>query len=323
MAPDAQPPILSVVVPVYNEESCLERFHKELSGTLRSMIETYEVIYVDDGSTDRSLDVIDGLRRVDPNAHAVVLTRNFGHQLALTAGLEFARGSAVVTMDADLQHPPELIPALVERWRQGALVVNTVRADTDDIGALKRLTSKAFYGVINALSKTPVQPDAADFKLLDRRAVEALKSMKERHRFLRGMVSWLGYPEAEVEFTAGRRAGGESKYTWGKMIGMAADGIVSFSTLPLKAALFLGLAALALCGAYGTYVLYMYTLHGVLLIKGWASTVVLNMFLGGCQLVILGVTGEYIGRIYEEIKARPLFLVKELRSSGLGAAPRP
>ncbi|MBI4677486.1 MAG: glycosyltransferase family 2 protein [Elusimicrobia bacterium] len=306
-------PVLSVVVPVYNEEDCVERFHRELAGTLRSMVETYEVVYVDDGSTDRSLELIDRIRSLDQHAHAVVLTRNFGHQLALTAGLEFARGAAVVTMDADLQHPPELIPRMMEEWRKGALVVNTVRTDTVDAGPLKRLTSRLFYGLINSLSKTPVRADAADFRLMDRRAVEALRSMKERHRFLRGMIGWLGFPEAKVEFAAGKRAGGESKYTWRKMFSMAADGIVSSSTLPLKAALLLGLAALGLCALYAVYVFYMFAFHGVILIKGWASTVLLTMFLGGCQLILLGVTGEYIGRIYEEIKSRPLFLVKELR----------
>ncbi|MBI5883941.1 MAG: glycosyltransferase family 2 protein [Elusimicrobia bacterium] len=314
-------PDLSIVVPVYNEADCLELFHRELTGALRSMVETYEIVYVDDGSSDGSLEAVERIRRNDPAAAAVVLTRNFGHQLALTAGLEFAAGRAVITMDADLQHPPALIPRLVEEWRKGALVVSTVRTDTEDIGPFKRLTSRLFYGLINALSKTPVQPDAADFRLLDRRAVEALKSMRERHRFLRGMIGWLGYPETQVAFSAGKRAAGRSKYTWTRMFSFAADGIVSFSTLPLKAALLLGALALGLCGLYSIHVFYMFAFHGVLLIKGWASTVLLTVFLGGCQLILLGVTGEYIGRIYEEIKARPLFLVKELRGAGLGPMP--
>ncbi|MFA6317477.1 MAG: glycosyltransferase family 2 protein [Elusimicrobiota bacterium] len=306
-------PVLSVVVPVYNEEDCLASFHRELSGALRSMVETYEVVYVDDGSSDGSLAALEELRRLDPAVRIAVLTRNFGHQLALTAGLGLACGAAVITMDADLQHPPGLIPKLVEEWRKGAWVVSTVRTDTEDAGALKRLTSRTFYGLINALSRTPVQPDAADFRLLDRRAVETLNAMKERHRFLRGMIGWLGYPEASVPFSAGPRRAGRSKYTWTRMFSFAADGIVSFSTLPLKAALLLGALALGLCGLYAVYVVAMFAFHGVLLIKGWASTVLLTMFLGGCQLILLGVTGEYIGRIYEEIKARPLFLVKELR----------
>ncbi|MBI5625498.1 MAG: glycosyltransferase family 2 protein [Elusimicrobia bacterium] len=315
-------PVLSVVVPVYNEEECLPAFHRELSAILRSQVEPYEIVYVDDGSQDRSLELVESLRLSDPNVRAVVLTRNFGHQLALTAGLEFSRGEAVVTMDADLQHPPSLIPRMLAEWRKGARVVSTVRTDTEDIGACKRLTSRLFYGLINALSRTPVQPDAADFRLLDRGAVETLRSMKERHRFLRGMIGWLGLPEAVIEFSAGRRAAGASKYTWARMFSFAADGIVSFSTLPLKAALILGSLALGLCGLYAGYVVYMFAFHGVLLIKGWASTVLLTMFLGGCQLILLGVTGEYIGRIYEEIKARPLFLVRELRGFA-GRAPEP
>ncbi len=317
-------PELSIVVPVYNEESGLERFHAELTRVLQSLGQPYEVVYVDDGSTDASLAVLSRLRDADPAVGGVALTRNFGHQVALTAGLELASGRAVVTLDADLQHPPEVIERLVSEWKRGALVVTAVRSETAGSGPLKTLTSRLFYGVINRLSSTPVRPDAADFRLLDRRAVEALRSMRERHRFLRGMVGWLGFPEATVSFKAGRRAAGRSQYTWRKMFRMAGDGIVSFSTAPLRAALWLGLAALGVCGLYAAYVVYMWAFQSVFVIRGWASTVLLNMFLGGCQLILLGVAGEYIGRIYEEVKGRPLYLVRELLPrQNPAAAPRP
>ena len=242
----------------------------------------------------------------------MVLTRNFGHQIALTAGLEFARGRAAITMDADLQHPPALIPRLVEEWRKGALVVSTVRTDTEDIGPFKRLTSRLFYGLINALSKTPVQPDAADFRLLDRRAVEALKSMRERHRFLRGMIGWLGYLEAQVAFSAGKRAGGRSKYTWTRMFSFAADGIVSFSTLPLKAALLLGACARPVRPLRLPRLLHV-RLPRRAPHQGLGFDRAPDHVPRRLPAHPPGRTGEYISRIYEEIKARPLSLVKNWR----------
>ncbi len=318
---DTPAPVLSIVVPVYNEEHCIKRFYDELHGVLKAEGLPYEILFVDDGSIDDSLKVIDELRKNDPGVAAVVLSRNFGHQTALTAGMDLARGEAVITLDADLQHPPQLISRLVAEWRAGAKVVHTIRVETAGASGLKKLTSRLFYKLINFLSPTPIKADAADFRLLDRRALEALKSMKERHRFLRGMIGWLGFKEASVAFKAGQRAAGDSKYTWRKMSHMATDGIVSFSTRPLRIALWMGLLVFMANAAYGCYILYLYFFRHILL-QGWATIVLLTMFLGSSQLILLGVVGEYIGRIYEEIKDRPLYIIQELRSDRFPSSPK-
>jgi len=303
---------LSVVVPVYNEEHCLRRFYAELSAALRSQLLRYEILFIDDGSHDGSLAILSELQEKDPAIAVVCLSRNFGHQTALTAGLELAQGDAVVMLDADLQHPPEIILQLLEQWRAGAKVVHTIRESTEDIGLLKKFSSWLYYRIINLLSSTPIEANAADFRLLDRQAVKMLRSMGERQRFLRGMIGWLGLPSACVRFTAPKRAAGTSKYTWNKMFRMATDGIVSFSTKPLRAALWLGLFCLFVNCLYAGYVLYMHFFRDTL-IRGWASLILLMMFLGSSQLILLGIVGEYIGRIYEEIKSRPLYLVREIR----------
>lgn len=305
-------PLLSVVVPVFNEEAVLAEFHRELSGVLRGLGDPYEVLFVDDGSTDGTSAVLAALQREDPAASVVELSRNFGHQAALSAGLELSRGAAVVTMDSDLQHDPALIPAMLERWRAGAMVVTAVRRDDPSAGAAKRLSSALFYRAINLLSDTPVTANAPDFRLLDRKAVDALCSMKESHRFLRGMVGWLGFSQASLPFEPRPRRAGRAGYTWGKMAAFALDGIVSFSTRPLRLALWLGVGALAVTTCYAAYILVLFILTAEL-VKGWASIVLLVMFLGSSQLVLLGIFGEYIGRIYEQVKGRPLFLVREVR----------
>lgn len=303
--------LLSVVVPVFNEEAALAEFHGELSRVLRGLEQPSEIVFVDDGSTDGTAALLADIRRADPSASVVELSRNFGHQAALSAGLELSRGAAVVTMDSDLQHDPALIPAMLERWRAGAMVVTAVREDDRTLGTAKRLSSRLFYRAINLLSDTPVTAHAPDFRLLDRKAVDALCSMRESHRFLRGMVGWLGFPQATVPFTPRPRRGGRAGYTWPKMVAFALDGIVSFSTRPLRLALWLGLAALAATTCYALYVACLFAFTATL-IKGWASIVVLVMFLGSSQLVLLGIFGEYIGRIYEQVKGRPLFLIRDV-----------
>lgn len=317
-------PLLSVVVPVYNEEQCLAAFHAELSSALRQTGLRHEILFIDDGSSDGTWALLGRLREQDPAVSAVSLSRNFGHQIALTAGLDLATGAAVVTLDADLQHPPALIPQMTARWKAGAMVVQMVRAADDGGGRLKSLTSGAFYRLINALSSTPVPPRAADFRLLDRKAVDQLKSMKERHRFLRGMIGWLGLREETIVFTAPPRAAGRTKYTWSKMARLASDGIISFSIIPLRAALWLGVLSIGVNAVYAAYVFYMYFVHAAL-IKGWASLILLVMFLGSIQLILLGIIGEYLGRTYEEVKNRPLYVIGELlprrdATSGVPAA---
>ena len=306
-------PVLSIIVPVYNEEQCLDAFHTELASALAKTGLRHEVIFVNDGSDDGTVRVLERLRDNDPTVSVVSLSRNFGHQIALTAGLDLAVGDAVITLDADLQHPPALIPKIVACWKAGAKVVQLVREDAEDAVGLKSWTSRAFYWLINTLSSTPVPPRAADFRLLDRNAVELLKSMKERHRFLRGMIGWLGLPEEIIIFTAPPRAAGRSKFTWRKMARLASDGIVSFSIVPLRAALWLGILSICVNAAYAAYILYMYFVHAML-IKGWASLILIVMFLGSIQLILLGIIGEYIGRTYEEVKNRPLYVIDKLLS---------
>ncbi|MDE2292803.1 MAG: glycosyltransferase family 2 protein [Elusimicrobia bacterium] len=309
---EAGGPDLSVVVPAYDEEEALPLFHRRLSRALADTRLRCEIVFVDDGSRDRTAAVLRSLQAEDPAVCVVTLSRNFGHQAALTAGLELSRGRAVVTMDADLQHPPELIASMLERWRAGAAVVNGVRADERRAGWLKGGASRLFYRFLNLISDTPVVAGAPDFRLLDRRVVDALISMRESHRFLRGMVAWLGFPEASVPFDPPERARGRTKYTWGRMTRLALDGIASGSIRPLRAALWLGAGVLAASVAYALYVLLIFALHRTL-IKGWASIVLLVMFMGGGQLILLGIIGEYVGRTYEQVKGRPLYVIREVR----------
>lgn len=308
-----QTPELSVVVPAYNEAGALPAFHAALTAVLRGLRVTYEVVFVDDGSDDGTAAVLAGLQREDPAVSVVELSRNFGQQAALSAGLELSRGAAVVTMDADLQHDPAVLPEMVRLWRGGAAVVNAVRRDDPGAGAAKRVTSLLFYRLMSLLSDTPITADSPDFRLLDRKAVDALCSMRESHRFLRGMVGWLGFRQATVPFSPRARQGGAPGYTWGRMLRFAMDGIVSFSIRPLRLALWLGLAVLGLTTCYGLYVLVLLFVDAAL-VKGWTSLVVMVMFLGAGQLVLLGIIGEYIGRIYEQVKGRPLYVVSEVRA---------
>lgn len=303
--------LLSIIVPVYDEENCLPAFYAELSAVLKKLGMRHEIIFVDDGSTDASLRVIERFQNEDPAVALISLSRNFGHQTALTAGIDFAAGDAVITLDADLQHPPSLIVQLVARWRAGAKIVHAIRRHTESIGLLKYTASNVYYRLINALSATPIVVNAADFRLMDRQAVDLLKSMKEQHRFLRGMIGWLGLAEDSIEFVAPSRTAGRSKFTWRKMFHMATDGIVSFSIKPLRVALWLGLLAIPVNALYAGYILFMYFFHQGI-IKGWPSLIILTMFLGSIQLVMLGIIGEYIGRTYEEVKGRPLYVVRRL-----------
>lgn len=304
--------LLSIVVPVYNEEEMVERFYEALTKALEGRPERREILFVDDGSTDKTLKGLMALQAKDPTVVIASLSRNFGHQAALTAGIDLAAGDAVIMLDGDLQHPPELIGKFVERWREGYSVVQGVRDRTEDAGPAKRLGSALYYRVFNRLSPTPLSDGAADFRLLDRKAVDALKGLRERHRLLRAMIAWLGLPQAELRFTAGKRPAGRTKYSPYKMLALAVDGLLGFSSLPLRAALWLGLAALAATGAYGLYTLYVrLVLHET--VRGWSSIVLLIMFLGSVQLIWLGILGEYVGRIYEELKERPLYVLRGVR----------
>ncbi len=303
--------MLCVVVPCYNEEDVLAQFYVELKDVLLSLDDLdYRIIFVDDGSEDDTLEILNALASADERIGVYSLSRNFGHQIALSAGLDAARGDAVVMMDADLQHPPALIRKLIEEWRQGYDVVSAVREWTDEASFFKRLSSRAFYWLINHLGDTHVVTGAADFCLLSRRAHAALRGMPEKHRFLRGMVSWIGFRRALVPYRAPPRAAGLSKYTLWKMLSMAWDAVCSFSSAPMRLATRIGAAVVLLAGAYLVYVLTRYMTVGDL-VPGWGSVISTVLIIGGMQLVFIGLIGGYLARVFEEVKRRPLYILKQ------------
>lgn len=305
--------LLSIVCPAYQEEEVLPIFHAELSETLRELDAEYdlEILYVDDGSRDRTLNVLKSMALADGRVRYLSLSRNFGHQAALTAGLEHARGDIVISMDSDLQHPPAVIPKLIAKWREGYEIVLTVREDDPRLGWVKRTTSRLFYRVMSWFSDTDIRIAASDFRLLTRKALDAMMRMKETHRFLRGIVRWIGFPTAELPFAPDERRAGKSKYTFRKMLTLAADGFYSFTTLPLRLPNFLGAVVLA-AGAVWGLVFLAQALRGTLEASLLTVYLVLaNHLIGGGLLLALGVLGEYVGRIYEQSKARPLYLVKD------------
>lgn len=299
---------ISIVVPVYNEEENLREFHKRITEVMSKEPYDYSIVFVNDGSSDNSAVILNELANEDKHVEAYLLSRNYGHQMAITCGLDNAEGDAIVTMDGDLQHPPEIVPQLLRLWEEGNEIVITKRMATEDAGFFKNLTSSAYYKLINAMSKVEITPGGSDFRLMDRIAVDAFKQYRERARFIRGLVSTLGFKVAKVEFVAPPRFAGHSKFNLRKMLHFALDGITAFSNLPLRWAfyigLFFGMVSLVLLG----HVLYVrfFTLDAV---PGWATTTSSVLFLGAIQLVGIGILGEYIGRIFEEIKHRPLYLV--------------
>jgi len=303
---------LSVVCPAFDEEEVVPRFHAELAAVLDGLGEGYdvEVLYVDDGSRDGTLEVLRRLAAIDGRVRYLSLSRNFGHQAALTAGLRHACGDVVITLDSDLQHPPALIPALLERWRAGHDVVLTLREDDPRLGRLKRWSSRLFYRLMHVVSDTELRAAASDFRLMSRRAVKALLRLRESHRFLRGMVSWLGFPTVTMPYVPASRAAGVSKYTFRKMLRLAADGLLSFSRAPLRLAPAVGGAFAAVGAGLGVAGGLLALLRGGS-DWGWWVLMATVLLVGGCVLAGLGVVGEYVGRIYEEVKRRPVYLLKD------------
>ena len=302
--------ILSVIIPCYNEESVLRATHERLTTVLKGMSVDYELIFVNDGSRDRTQELLAELQLFDPRMRVLLLSRNFGHQIAVTAGLEEATGAAVVIIDADLQDPPELIPQMVQLWRDGNEVVYGLRDQREGESRFKLWTAKVFYRLINRLSETKMPLDAGDFRLIDRRVVDVINSMPERARFLRGMVSWAGFRQIPLHYRRAARAAGHTKYPFRKMLNFAMDGIISFSLVPLKLAIWSGFLAIWIAVA-GIIVAIVDRLLNKQLPRGWASLFVAVLFMGGVQLVSLGILGEYLGRIYTEVKRRPLYVVQE------------
>jgi polyisoprenyl-phosphate glycosyltransferase len=303
--------LLSVVVPCHNEEPVLDETHRRLTAVLAEIADgDFEVIYVDDGSRDGTARVLRRIHESDPHVRLLRFSRNFGHQIAVTAGLEHARGDAVVLIDADLQDPPEVIGEMLAKWRSGFDVAYGVRTDREGESAFKRGTARLFYRVVNWFSDTTIPLDVGDFRLMDRRVVAALRAMPERARFVRGMVSWVGYRQAAVPYRRAARFAGTTKYPLFKMLGLAMDGLTSFSLVPLRLATWVGFAASALA-----MIGIVYALSVRLLTKewvpGWATVFVASLFLGGIQLLALGIIGEYVGRAYVESKRRPLYFLEE------------
>lgn len=301
---------LTIVVPCYNEAEVVEQFCAELTGVLERLDLAWGVCFVDDGSTDTTLERLNRLAAADQRLRVYSLSRNCGHQIALSAGLDVTIGSAVVMMDADLQHPPALIPEMIALWHRGFDVVSAVRQETEGASWFKNATAKTFYWLINRFGETTIVPGAADFCLLSARAHKAVCAMPERHRFLRGMVSWIGFNRAYVPFQAPRRPAGESKYTTFKMLSLAIDALFSFSAAPMRMATRLGLALLVPGALYFVYIVVRYVALDDF-VRGWGSLIGTLMIIGGIQLIFIGMVGEYLARIFEESKRRPLYFFKQ------------
>ena len=299
--------MISIVTPVYNEEDNVVFFHEEITNVMKTTGMDYELIYVNDGSKDRTDELIRELAEKDPHVRAITFARNFGHQTAITCGMDFARGDAVITMDGDMQHPPELIPLLLEKWKDGYDIVQTIRTSTEDSGFIKKITSAGYYKVINSISKTPVTPGGSDFRLMNRKSLDVFLRFREHARFIRGIVGGLGFKQTTIKFEAPARHAGVSKFSMNKMLHFAMDGILTNSTTPLRAAFYAG----AVSGFIGIllilHVLYSYLVGNT--VPGWATMTILIAFFGSANLVGLGIIGEYIGRIYEESKNRPLYWI--------------
>ncbi len=311
--------LISIVVPVFNEEDGLPELHTRLTSVFASLPFRYEIVFVDDGSSDGSLALLKRLHAADPCVRYLRLSRNFGHQTAITAGMDHASGDAVIVMDADLQDPPELVPDMIRRYQAGADVVYGVREERLGISPLRQAIYRAFYRCLRRLTPIAIPLDSGDFRLLSRRVLEQLRRMPERNRFVRGLVAWVGYRQEGVPYVRPGRFAGKPKYTWTKLMRLAADGVFSFSFLPLRLATWLGFLVTGLGGLYGLYALIA-PLLGKSTPPGWTSLMIVLLVLGGVQLITLGVIGSYIGRIFDEVKQRPLYVVAE--RGGL-AAPAP
>lgn len=301
--------LLSIIIPVYNEEKNVEPLIKKLMAV--SSQYSYEILFVDDGSTDRTAEMIKKIARAHPTIKLISFTRNFGHQMAQSAGYEKARGDCVVTIDADLQDPPQLIDALIEQWKKGFKIVYAKREKRDD-SWFKRCTAYFFYRVINFLSDTPIPEDVGDFRLLDKAVVHFLNALPERSRFLRGLVAWAGFSSTYISFTRSKRNAGHTHYPLTRMVNFALDGITSFSTKPLKLASYVGFLT-SILGIFGIiYALYRrFFLPHEYWVTGWTALFVAVMFFGGIQLLTIGIIGEYIGKMYQEMQKRPQFLIKD------------
>lgn len=303
-------PDIGFVIPLLDEAATIPELYERLIAAADSVGLECELVFVDDGSSDAGWNSIEELHRADSRVRGIRFSRNFGHQNALFAGLSVARGKAVISLDADLQHPPELVPELIEKWRDGFKVVNTLRLETEREGILKRATSWIFYRLFSLLSGSDLRAGMADFRLLDRIVVDELVRFREPELFLRGLIQWMGFPSTTIEFRAPSRASGATKYSWRRMMRLAGAGLTSFSVLPLRVSVLIGFITAGLAFAELIYVLVMALVYQQT-VPGWASMTGIVSFLIGVLFVVLGVVGEYVGRTFEAVRARPLFLVAE------------
>lgn len=315
---DDDPVFISVIVPIFNEEGSISEFHRRMTAVLKGMGESYEILYVNDGSRDSSPALLRERCAQDPNVKLIDFARNFGHQAAISAGMDHARGQAIVVIDSDLQDPPEVIPRLVEKWQEGFDVVYAVREKRKGDTWFKKWTAAVFYRVLRRITAVDIPVDTGDFRLMSRRALEAFKGLRERHRFIRGMVSWIGFRQTGVLFVRDERYAGETKYPLKKMLKFAFDGITSFSFMPLQLATYFGFFT-SITAFLGIMVVVGLRLFTSIPLPGWASLMVCTLLLGGVQLITLGIIGEYIGRIYDEVKGRPLYIVQDAFNMDAGA----
>lgn len=299
---------LSVVVPVYNEAEGLQEFHRRVSTVLQSLPYRSEVVYVNDGSTDESIQVIKTLKMADPRVAIVDLSRNFGKEIAMTAGFDHSCGDAVVVIDADLQDPPELIPKLTAEWEQGFDVVYAQRTRREGESSFKKATAYAFYRVIQNVSRVAIPEDTGDFRLLSRRAVCALVQLREQHRFMKGLFAWIGFPQKKVLYSRFPRYAGQTKWNYWKLWNFALEGITSFTIAPLKIATYLGLLVAFASLVYASVIVFKTLVYGNP-VAGYPSLMVTILFLGGVQLIGIGIVGEYVGRMFNETKGRPLYFL--------------
>ncbi len=303
-------PVFSIVAPIFNETGNLPELYRRVKENMDTTGEPWELVLVDDGSTDGSTDMIRSLAKEDPRVRPVIFARNFGHQIAVTAGMDYARGQAVVIIDADLQDPPEVVLEMIARWREGYEVVYAVRTEREGESWFKLATASLFYRLIYRITDVDIPLDAGDFRLLDRKVVNVLKKMRERHRFLRGMSVWVGFRQIGVSYRRAARFSGETKYPLKKMIRFASDAITGFSYYPLQLATYLGFISAGL-SIIAIPIVIIERLAGSKAFLGQATTLIAVLFLGGVQLISLGILGEYIGRIYDEARGRPLYIVRE------------
>lgn len=300
---------ISVVIPLLNEAGNIPILYQTLVPVLEKISADYEILFVDDGSKDDSFECIQAISKQNSNVLGISLSRNFGHQIALTAGIEHANGELVVTMDADMQHPPEVIEVLHKKYKEGNYdIINTVREETADSSAFKKISSNWFYKIINKLSDIHIEPSGADFRLMNRKTIDAFLKIKEKDRFTRGLISWMGFHQTNISYVAPARYSGKSKYSIAKMFRFAADGITSFSARPLRISFYAGLFISFIGLLYAIYAVVKYFMRET--IPGWTSILVCILIIGGIQLISIGIIGEYLARVFNEAKNRPLYLIK-------------